>query len=100
MPTTTVKNIAFIIRLKSPQRSNDWDHTVALALRCLSSVFNQTMKNFTIYLSCNSFPYVSTSPQLKILEDEYALPSDWNSAHSDKYRKVQRALVEAGSMAP
>ncbi|AFY37885.1 hypothetical protein Lepto7376_1542 [[Leptolyngbya] sp. PCC 7376] len=92
--------VAFVIPLKSEEVSKDWNVTIALLLRCLESIFNQSSNSFDVYLSCNSFPYISSSEKLHIIEHDYPIPTTWDDGHKDKYQKIYRALIEVQKNAP
>lgn len=92
--------VLFVMPLKAREVSSDWHRTVALTLRSLGSVFNQADTEFRAVLVCNEFPYVSTSPQLEIIEESFPLPQTWEDGPKDKYRKIQRGLVAIREEAP
>ena len=92
--------LVFVVPLKSPAASNDWIRTVALALRCMASVYRQSVRTFRLVMAANEFPYHSTDPAIRILEDPYPIPATSADGLVDKNRKLQRCLVEAKEMAP
>lgn len=90
--TNRSNTVAFVIPLKSPAVARDWDLTVALCLRTLSSIFNQTDSNYIVHIACNAFPMISTSDKLFIHEHDYPVPQTWGDGHKDKYAKLGDAL--------
>jgi hypothetical protein len=92
--------VIFLIPLKSEEISRDWNYTVALALRCLDSVFNQSSDSFKVVLSCNRFPYDSTSNNLEIVERDHPIPENWEAGHKDKYNKIKQGLIVARESSP
>ena len=94
--------LVFIVPLQAPEASKDWCRVSALAMRCLTSVFNQQTSDFHALLVCNTPPEgCSDHPHLTIVRRDFPLPdSRPESRMADKWLKVRAGLVAARQFTP
>ncbi len=89
--------LVFVVPLKSPTVTKDWGHVSRLAIRTLRSLCAQTSPEFHVILACNRAPEgIFQHPNLTVIEEDFPEPdATHHSRMMDKFRKLQRASVEA-----
>lgn len=87
----TSEMLNFIVPLKSPKVSNDWEIASQLCNRTLYSICQQTSSRFRVVLVCNEAPVDCYQHEsLEIIEGDFSVPSEEGGSMGDKFRKVIR----------
>ena len=94
--------LVFVIPLKSPEASQNWQQVSRLCERTLRSVCAQSCPDFRVFLVCNQRPALNFNhPALTIIEDKFPVPdADWLSRERDRFSKVKVGLIAARHHAP
>lgn len=94
--------LVFIIPLKSPQVSQDWQLVCKLFARTLRSVCNQTSERFKIIVACHELPKINFShPNVSYKLVDCPIPNcDFISKDKDKMYKMLVGLQQAQNFNP
>jgi hypothetical protein len=93
--------LVFVMALQSPAVSRDWKRVAAMCERSLLSACRQTEPDFQVILVCNEKPPMTLqSPQLQIIEGDFAAPRTATERMSDKWTKLRQGCVVARAFAP
>lgn len=94
--------LIFIVPLKSPAVSKDWSKVSQLYERCIRSICQQTIRDFHIFVVCNTKPTINFShPSITYIEEDFPLPNSGSwPPMKDKWYKVKRGLIAARYLAP
>src|SRR3954451_4999301 len=87
----------FVVPLRSPQSSKDWERVSRLCIRTLRSLCQQSCDDYQIFLVCNE-PALKLfkHPKVTVIQDRFPLPTEGTTTPmEDKARKVRRGLLEA-----
>ncbi len=97
----------FIIPLRNPALSSNWDCCVKLALETLTSASAQEglprNSRLKIVMVCKDFPdsIEQSFENVEILRENFPDPRpSWTEQHEDKYLKIKRGLVYSRQYAP
>jgi hypothetical protein len=85
----------FIVPLKSRATSQDWECVSRLCRRTLASLYQQTSRQFHVFLVCNDVPTgLASHPALEVIQGSFPLPgSDKEAQMADKASKLRRGLM-------
>lgn len=95
--------LVFVIPLKSPQASNNWEKVSQLFARCLKSVCNQTSDSFQVIVVCHQQPNIDWShPRVNYLKVDFPVPEnpDIRTKRKDRVRKVITGYLQARQLNP
>lgn len=96
--------LVFVIPLKSPQVSNNWQRVSQLFERCVKSACHQTSENFRVVAVCHEKPIMEFEhPHFSCLEVDFPLPKEKNRIArglTDKGRKIVAGLTYARQFNP
>lgn len=94
--------LVFVVPLQSPESAKDWPHLSRVVVRALRSLCSQTCADFRVILVCNQRPIgYFKHPNLTLIEEPFPFPgADRTKRMIDKFRKLQRALIEARTYMP
>jgi hypothetical protein len=94
--------LTFIIPLRNPGTSKNWERCQELCRQTIHSALSQTDPDLRVVLACREFfPEPLQDPRLIVIQKDFPDPSpDWESQHVDKYKKIAAALVVARQFAP
>lgn len=94
--------LVFIVPLKSPQTSKDWQRACRLVRRTLHSILNQTDQDFRVFLVCNEPPHgLPKHPHLSVVRrDLLRVPANQEDRMADKWLKLHLGVVAARFLAP
>ncbi len=97
--------LLFVVPLQSPEASKDWGHVSRLAVRSIASLCAQEHPDFHVILVCSEPPVgLKEHPKVTVIAvDRASFPppaADRTSRMIDKFRKFQRALIEARKYTP
>ena len=97
-----MKPFVFVVPLRARARCRDWALTSALCVRAVSSMLAAREDGIRVILVCNERPEgVPDDPRLRVIAEDFPLPEPTGkSPLGDKYRKIQRGLVEAKPLMP
>jgi hypothetical protein len=91
--------LTFIVPLRNRAVARDWSRVSALCNDTLGSTLNQDHPNHRTLLVCKELPEgYEDHPKLIAIQEEFAEPSNKTEQLEDKYRKIQRGLIEARRM--
>ncbi len=84
----------FIVPLKSPEVSRDWEVTSRLCNRTLYSICRQTCPRFRVVLVCNERPVNCYQHEnLEVIEGSFPVPDEELGNMDDKFRKLRRGAL-------
>jgi len=87
--------VHFILPLRSPEVSEDWNTIEELCTRCIKSIKRQKCKQFSIQLVCNRVPEeIYEGKNLNILRADYKIPSSKKEMRRDKGVKSIDGIVK------
>ena len=87
--------LTFVIPFRSRPTAGDWKHVSALACGTIRSALGQSVHTSQVILACRERPAgLTEDSRLTILSEDFPLPEPGKDELKDKYRKIQRALVE------
>lgn len=90
--------IAFIIPLRSPGASRDWQKVSRLCSRTLGSLSRQTSGDWRAILVCNAPPEgADTFPNVTVISDDFPVPRFERSAQIDDKQAKKVVGLEAAS---
>ncbi|MEM7386688.1 MAG: hypothetical protein AAF514_17260, partial [Verrucomicrobiota bacterium] len=93
--------LQFIVPLQSPEASKDWKRVSLLCCRTIRSICAQTDDHFQVLLIANQLPAdLPDHPALRTIVEPFPPPKYPTDRMVDKWRKVQRGLIEVRSQAP
>ncbi len=93
--------LVFVIPLRNPETSQDWERCNSLCQQTVRSALAQTDGNVRVIVSCKDFTPEVSDDRLVILRHPFKTPErSWEDQHRDKYLKIGHALVEARRHAP
>lgn len=87
--------LSFIIPLRAPDTTNDWKQVSYNCIRTISSILQQTDRDFDVYLVCNKEPEgLQSSRKLNVITDKFSTPTTLKEMRRDQQIKIKKALVE------
>lgn len=93
--------LVFIIPLRSRAVSRDWEKVSALCARTVASCCRQQNGDHRTVLVCREAPALPGGlKNLTVIEENFPIPKDKSEQMKDKYRKIQRGLIEIRTLAP
>jgi len=93
--------LVFIIPLRSRAVSHNWEKVAALCARTVASCCRQSKGESRTFLVCREAPALPVGlKNLTIIAEPFPVPQDKSAQMQDKYRKIQRGLIAARSLAP
>jgi hypothetical protein len=91
----------FFVPLRSRAVSRDWNKVAALCRRTLLSCSAQTLDRFRIVLACHEVPDIPREVRnLTVIQMDGRIPANSDDQMTDKYRKIQRALLSLRGQEP
>jgi hypothetical protein len=97
-----MKPFVFVVPLIARARCRNWALTSALCVRSVSSMLAVQEEGLRVILVCNERPEgLPDDSRLRVIAEDFPLPEPSGKAPLvDKYRKIQRGLVEAKPLMP
>lgn len=87
--------IHFVVPLRSPEVSSNWEQVSTLCNGTLRSLCNQTSDAFRIYLVCHTPPVRQVQhPNITTIQVNFDIPGTREEMLVDKYKKIKRGLVQ------
>jgi hypothetical protein len=88
--------VHFIVPLRSPKVAKDWTKTKKLCKGAISSIEQQTSKEYSIQLVCHTAPEgFGSFKNINIVEVDFKVPSTKREMMEDKIKKVKRGSHDA-----
>ena len=93
--------LVFIIPLRSRAVSKNWERVSALCARAVVSCCRQLDGESHTILVCRETPELPAGlKNLTVIAEPFLVPENKADQMKDKYRKIQRGLIEARATAP
>jgi hypothetical protein len=93
--------LVFVIPLRNPETSQNWDQCNSLCQQTVRSALAQTDANVRVIVVCKKFETDIKDERLIIMRRPFETPrNSWEAQHVDKYLKIAHGLVEARRFAP
>ena len=86
--------IYFVIPLRSKAASRNWDNVTYVFNRTLESCYNQTCREFQIFVSCHEIPKLSMNydNRVRFLPVNIPTPIDYEEMMYDKAYKMYACM--------